>query len=520
MKTKLIKFFNLIKKDKQAKILTIMGIILLFIFTLGYSLSMFTSSQNNNVANIKVNDLSFNITTNSGESNDRILHLQAGKIESFSVIITNLNKINTKYELIYDVCSDSKCNNFIDEVSEIKIQVKENYDNIYGNINIGSENAIKLVLITENNSNSDYYIKLNMNAGYAWNDLARVGKLKKFSNDINLIAYVDGEEINDLPNSCNYSVTTVAYKNNKEISLNDLSVTCDKTTKIWKISYSGFPTKIKFYFSSLPSINLVNYIQNLYNNDASNNYLSKDDPSSNIRYFGGGSKNYIEFGNDGELWRIIGIFNVNDSSDGIVKPMVKIVRNSSIGTFAWDTTFSSDNSGYGYNDWTKSKLMQELNNDYLNYNLTSNSYWYSGVNNAKSAIFNFQYTIKEKYQKLIANVTWNLGGYPLYGISAADIYSKERSSTVFSGNSSTWIGKIGLLYPSDIAYASDDSSCRSNISKCSTSNPTSWMNDNVSLWLITHVSSINNYVYAYRNGVGGQQMAFNKYDINLSCGKI
>lgn len=81
MKTKLIKFFNLIKKDKQAKILTIMGIILLFIFTLGFSLSMFTTNRNNKVANIKVNDLSFNITTNSGETNDRILHLQAGKIE-------------------------------------------------------------------------------------------------------------------------------------------------------------------------------------------------------------------------------------------------------------------------------------------------------------------------------------------------------------------------------------------------------------------------------------------------------
>ena len=59
MKTKLIEFFNLIKKDKQAKILTIIGIILLFIFTLGYSLSMFTTSQNNKVANIKVNDLSY-----------------------------------------------------------------------------------------------------------------------------------------------------------------------------------------------------------------------------------------------------------------------------------------------------------------------------------------------------------------------------------------------------------------------------------------------------------------------------
>ena len=89
MKTKLIKFFNLIKKDKQVKILTIMGIILLFIFTLGYSLSMFTSSQNKKIANIKVNDLSFNITTNSGETNDRIFHLQAGKIEQFESLHTS-----------------------------------------------------------------------------------------------------------------------------------------------------------------------------------------------------------------------------------------------------------------------------------------------------------------------------------------------------------------------------------------------------------------------------------------------
>ena len=99
MKTKLIKFFNLIKKDNQAKILTIIGVLMLFIFTLGYSLSMFTTSQNKKIANIKVNDLSFNITTNSGTSNDRILHLQAGKLEQFNIILTNLNKIDLNMNL-------------------------------------------------------------------------------------------------------------------------------------------------------------------------------------------------------------------------------------------------------------------------------------------------------------------------------------------------------------------------------------------------------------------------------------
>ena len=110
----LTKFFNLIKSDKKTGILSIITIELLFVFTMGYSLSMFTDSSNQNVANIKVNDLSFNITTNSGESNDRVLHLQSGKTESFKITITNLNKIDTKYELIYKVCTDIKCTSYLD----------------------------------------------------------------------------------------------------------------------------------------------------------------------------------------------------------------------------------------------------------------------------------------------------------------------------------------------------------------------------------------------------------------------
>ena len=46
----LTKFFNLIKKDKQTKLLTIFTLIMLFIFTLGYSLSMFNGSSVKEVA--------------------------------------------------------------------------------------------------------------------------------------------------------------------------------------------------------------------------------------------------------------------------------------------------------------------------------------------------------------------------------------------------------------------------------------------------------------------------------------
>ena len=73
---KITNLFNLIKNDKKTKNLTIFSIILMFIFTIGYSLSIFTGNKKYNVANINVNSLAFNITTNSGESDDRVLHLR------------------------------------------------------------------------------------------------------------------------------------------------------------------------------------------------------------------------------------------------------------------------------------------------------------------------------------------------------------------------------------------------------------------------------------------------------------
>ncbi len=109
MGKKFINIIKMIKNDKRFKYTLVVTIMLLFISIIGYSLSFFNKNSSMLFANIKVNDLVFNITTNSGESDDRILRLQAGKTESFTSTITNLNKIGTKCELIYDVCSDSNC---------------------------------------------------------------------------------------------------------------------------------------------------------------------------------------------------------------------------------------------------------------------------------------------------------------------------------------------------------------------------------------------------------------------------
>ena len=97
----------------------------------------------------------------------------------------------------------------------------------------------------------------------------------------------------------------------------------------------------------------------------------------NIRYYGANPNNYIYFNcsdyanqsaDTCELWRIIGVFD----------DKVKIIRNESIGGFAWDNKprgTGSSTSGYGSNDWTDARLMMLLN---PGYETTSSVYSYEG----------------------------------------------------------------------------------------------------------------------------------------------
>jgi len=73
---KFINIIKMIKNDKRFKYTLVVTIMLLFISIIGYSLSFF----NKKVQCIKVNDLVFNITTNSGESDDRIYLLSSPEI--------------------------------------------------------------------------------------------------------------------------------------------------------------------------------------------------------------------------------------------------------------------------------------------------------------------------------------------------------------------------------------------------------------------------------------------------------
>ena len=187
------------------------------------------------------------------------------------------------------------------------------------------------------------------------------------------------------------------------------------------------------------------------------------DNNEDYRYYGANPNNYVTF-ND-ETWRIIGAFNNVDDGTGNKETRLKIIRDESIGSYSWDSSASTVNSGNGVNDWSKADLMTELNTLY--YNSTSGT-CYNGRNNA-STTCNFTSTgLDSTARSMIDDAVYHLGGSSsARGLYADDYYNAERGTTVYSCSTddgacpraTTWTGKIGIMYPSDYAYAVDLSLC-------------------------------------------------------------
>ena len=258
MSKKFINIIKMIKSNKRYKYTLVVTIMLLFISIIGYSLSFFNHNTSNLVANIKVNDLSFNMTTNTGESDDRILRLKSGKSESFYVKLKNLNNINVKYELKYSVCSDSVCTNTLTTLPDnVKVFVMPNSKSkVNGEISTTENNIVEIELLTLNYSNNDVYIKLDLNAGYTWNELALENQFELSTSDgknqeknMDIIAYVDGIEAEEYPRTCNYVAKIKGYNGDIEVSIPESYVVCDRKTNTWKMVVDVLVKKVVINFT-------------------------------------------------------------------------------------------------------------------------------------------------------------------------------------------------------------------------------------------------------------------------------
>ena len=261
----------------------------------------------------------------------------------------------------------------------------------------------------------------------------------------------------------------------------------------------------------------------------------------NIRYYGANPNNYIYFNcsdysnqtsSTCETWRIIGVFNGK----------LKLIRNESIGTYSWDnkntSTGAEDNAGK--NDWTTARLMKLLNpRDYYKVdsndnNLGQSLYYnsasgkcYSGSNNAtKDCDFTSTGIKNDETRNMIAETTYNLGGWNSSSVYPNQIYEYERGTTVYTGRPTTpWTGKIALAYPSDYGYAADLNQCvnkQLNEYSDSTCTSNNWMkaiitnNGSKYGWLLTPDSGRSRSAWNVRSG----GYVYNNYSASGALGAV
>ena len=165
-------------------------------------------------------------------------------------------------------------------------------------------------------------------------------------------------------------------------------------------------------YTGIKNSNIYYHDSNLTNGAGDNSY----------RYAGASAdvNNYICLGSSettcpaDNLYRIIGVFG--DNNHGVSgQQLVKVIKNTSIGNIAWNTTES--------NDWANASLNTTLNTTFKTEKLSG-------------------------FEDKIAEVSWRISGYSTSSATAKTVYTGEITSAT-----NTHTAKIGLMYSSDYGYA-------------------------------------------------------------------
>lgn len=298
---------------------------------------------------------------------------------------------------------------------------------------------------------------------------------------------VNNVEVNSIPTEAKYigsvdcGTTAAATWNHASWSL-----------EITSINLSA--VKCSLSFTSPSGTNFANYIKGLITSGnqvtagtatttngstttsaAENGILINE---NGYRYEGINPNNYVLFNN--ELWRIIGVFDTYSSATGTTSsmavsgsavPRVKLIRNESIGSFAFDYTTSRSATGNGnawsYNGGQASNLNQILNNYYFTAtngtdakdsrdSRDSNNYLCMFYGNSVRTDCDFRKSgIQSTYRTMVDDAVWYTRGYSSATNTEA-MYAAERTASGAVNNASDdimWVGKVGLMYPSDYGYS-------------------------------------------------------------------
>jgi len=241
------------------------------------------------------------------------------------------------------------------------------------------------------------------------------------------------------------------------------------TISLVTFSYAAFSQELMItggeaYIEASTDKKLTSYISSLVK--------SRDDVENvgnAIRYVGSNPKNYVYY--NGELWRILGVFDVQ-TEDGVQK-LTKLIRPDPVEIMSWDG--GAYNNGNGKNDYANSRILSYLYNNfyYKSYNQWCTYTCFNGTNYDHTFICSYK-GLNGNAASMVQKVYWNLGSTNPYEIGIHDVFTpafllqSENSSALPNSCSPIVWGTrctendqrvssvhtyVGLPYPSDIGYA-------------------------------------------------------------------
>ena len=446
----------MIKNKNVAKLLLIVGILCSI---LGVSYALFIknlSGSNNNSLTATCFNVTFTDQNNIGLTNTYpLLDEEGKKLKPYEFTVTNNCDTFVKYDINLEVLNTSTLTN----MDYIKLMLDDGAPALVSRYDVTTK--------TLSNASSAYKIKSDL---YLDAKESKTYKLRLWLDE-------------------NVTTETEGVQNKSFAS---------------KITVNASYAKELPEYCDLHSDTMACQVTTLAKTDTTN--LAVDD-YGNTRYIGANPNNYVSI--DGDIWRIIGTMKSVDDGTGNKEDRVKLIRSESIGSKLWDSSESSINSGWGVNEWSQADLMKLLNPGYENETVGGSLYWnsgagecYSGQNNETTSC-NFTSTgIKDKLKTLISDAVWNTGASTTPRQIASKFYTEERGTRngkiCTSGDecndtvtrTTTWTGKIGLMYPSDYGYATSGGS---------TTDRTTCLNKELRNWDSESVSDCKNNDWLFNN---------------------
>ena len=446
---------------------TIIGFLLFAICVIGVSYAYYVWQSNETAVDITIEDVKFEFLTGSDVNVTGI-----GPILDY----TNSNYYTEENKNKYLVYTDFTVDNQINKTYYISVSLDIN--SIDSSL---KEKSFKYALLRYNSSSSSYdydnpisegdFSDFNLGKN---NIITSIASSPKSQDLYRFVVYIDGNMYNDnsmMTSTLNSSLELIASKSVIKNVSNFIGDLYSDGNSVSTVNIGGD--------SSNPTISL---------NSTQNILL---DNNGEYRYYGSSPNNYVSF-ND-ELWRIISVSDV-EGENGKIEKRVKIVRDTSIGMYSFDTKTSglgsSGTSNSGSNNWSDARLMMLLNPGYESgakdangntiYSYEGSLYWnrksgtYYGGGEISYAELSVDFTnigLTNEAKKMISKAVYNLGGvshdssseYYYVNLYADDLYNIERSENVFSSHNSSWLGYVGLIYPSDYGYATDLTKCTKTV---------------------------------------------------------